>query len=308
MTEITKSTIPLTPITPIPPSKLFKKALQDENPLQIVGVINALSALLAKEAQFKALYLSGAGVANASFGLPDLGVTSLNDVLEEVRRIRSAVSLPLLVDGDTGFGSCLNIERTVQELIRAGASGVHLEDQAFPKRCGHRGGKRLISTEEMVERLKTAVKARENTIDPDFIIMARTDAISVEGVDSALERLKAYVKTGVDMVFVEAVQDIQDYQKFTQALKVPVLANMTEFGKTPITPIEDLKKMGVQMVLYPLSAFRAMNKAAMQVYEAIRKEGSQASVISSMQTREELYQLLNYYELEKRLEGNLSHE
>jgi methylisocitrate lyase len=277
----------------------FHEALKIETPLQIVGAINAYSAMLAERAGFRALYLSGAGVANASYGLPDLGITSLDNVLEDVRRITSATSLPLLVDIDTGWGSAFNIARTIQQMIKAGAAAVHIEDQVQAKRCGHRPGKALVPAEEMVDRIKAAVDAR---FDPSFVIMARTDAAANEGVAAAIERAQQYVAAGADMIFAEALITLDDYQKFTQAIKVPVLANITEFGKTPLFTVEELKSVGVQLVLYPLSAFRAMSKAALHVYETLRKDGTQKNVVDTMQTRNELYDVLNYLSYEKKLD------
>jgi methylisocitrate lyase len=273
--------------------------MQQEKPLQVVGVIHAYAALMAQKVGFRALYLSGAGVANASYGLPDLGITTQNDVLDDVRRITSASELPLLVDADTGFGTAFNIVRTVKEMIRAGAAGMHIEDQVAAKRCGHRPNKAIVSTEEMVDRIKSAADAKH---DANFVLMARTDAIAVEGIDAAIERAYAYVEAGADMIFAEAAIDLEQYRKFTAAVNVPVLANMTEFGKTPLFTRQELDEAGIRLVLYPLSAFRAMNAAALQVYQTIRGEGTQASVLSLMQTREELYQFLNYYEYENKLD------
>lgn len=276
----------------------FKQALKLEKPLQIVGVINAYNALLAKQAGFQAIYLSGAGIANAAYGLPDLGMTSLTEVVEEVRRITATVDLPLLVDGDTGWGSALNVGRTVKELIRAGAAGVHFEDQSWPKRCGHRPGKKLVSKTEMVDRIHAAVEAKT---DSHFVIVARTDALAEEGIESALDRAKAYVHAGAEILFAEAVTELTQYQQFVEAVSVPVLANITEFGKTPLFTITELKSVGVGCVLYPLSAFRAMSEAANRVYQTIRKEGSQKSRIGEMQTRTDLYQVLNYQDYESKL-------
>ena len=274
-------------------------ALEREAPLQVVGAINAYSAKLAERAGFKALYLSGAGVANASFGLPDLGITSLNDVCEDIRRIAGATELPLLVDADTGWGAAFNIARTTREFIRSGAAGMHLEDQVQAKRCGHRPGKALVSKEEMVDRLRAAVDART---EGKFVIMARTDAHAVEGQGAAVERALAYAEAGADMIFAEALATLAEYAEFTRAVKVPVLANITEFGKTPLFTVAELKGAGVGLVLYPLSAFRAMAKAAQGVYAEIRKEGTQAAVIDTMQTRAELYDVLGYHEYEKKLD------
>jgi 2-methylcitrate synthase len=267
-------------------------ALEVERPLQVVGVVSAYAALLAERAGFRALYLSGAGVANSSFGLPDLGVTNLNDVAEETRRITAASPLPLLVDGDTGFGAALGIARTVRELSRAGAAGLHLEDQVAAKRCGHRPGKELVDSAEMVDRIKAAVDARR---DESVVIMARTDAHAVEGLTAAIDRAAAYVAAGADMIFAEALTTLDEYRQFTAAVKVPVLANITEFGRTPLFTRDQLASVGVQLVLYPLSAFRAMSRSAEQVYAAIRTAGTQRDVVDRMQTRDELYQVLNYY-------------
>jgi methylisocitrate lyase len=277
----------------------LKEALAQEKPLQLVGVINACAALLAEAAGFKALYLSGAGVANC-LGLADLGITTYTEVAEEIRKIRDAVSLPLLVDGDTGWGTSLTLKRMIREFSRAGASGVHIEDQIFPKRCGHRAGKKLIVTKEMVQRIQSAVDERESD---QFLIVARTDALEPEGLESSIERAMAYQEAGADMVFVEAAHSLSDYQAFVKKLKVPVLANMTEFGKTPLFSLQELRTSGVLAVLYPLTAFRAMNKAAELVYKTIRSEGSQASLLESdrLQTRDELYSLLNYHQQEQEL-------
>jgi methylisocitrate lyase len=277
----------------------LRTAVEAERPLQVVGVINAYAALLAERAAFRALYLSGAGVANASFGVPDLGITSLNDVCEDVRRVTAVSALPLLVDADTGFGSAFNIARTTRELIRAGAAGMHLEDQVSAKRCGHRPGKALVSAAEMVDRIRAAVDARS---DRDFVIMARTDAHAVEGLASALERAAAYVAAGADMIFAEAVKTLEEYRLFVAAARVPVLANITEFGQTPLYTLTELAAAGVRLVLYPLSAFRAAAKAQVVVYEAIRREGTQKSVVPYMQTRAELYEVLGYHEYERKLD------
>lgn len=274
-------------------------ALDAERPLQVVGAINAYNALLAERAGFRALYLSGAGVANASFGLPDLGITTLNDVCEDIRRITGATHLPLLVDADTGWGAAFNIQRTVREMIRAGAAGLHLEDQVAAKRCGHRPGKELVAMEEMCDRIKSAADGRG---DPKFVIMARTDAHAVEGQKAAIERALNYVAAGADMIFAEALTTLDEYQQFTRAVKVPVLANITEFGKTPLFTTRELDAAGVRLALYPLSAFRAMSKAAEIVYAALRKTGTQQSVLDSMQTRAELYEVLNYLSYEKKLD------
>jgi methylisocitrate lyase len=270
-----------------------------ERPLQLVGTINAYAALLAEKAGFRAIYLSGAGVANASFGLPDLGMTSLNDVCEDVRRITAATQLPLLVDADTGWGSAFNIARTCRDLIRSGAGGMHLEDQVQAKRCGHRPGKALVSKEEMVDRIKAAVDART---DPEFVIVARTDAHAVEGQPAAVDRARAYAAAGADVIFAEALTSIAEYREFTRAAGLPVLANLTEFGKTPLFTTRELADAGVRLVIYPLSAFRAMSNAALAVYAAIRNEGTQKSVVDRMQTRAELYEVLGYHDYERKLD------
>ena len=277
----------------------LRAALDAERPLQLVGATTAYAALLAQSAGFRAIYLSGAGVANSSFGLPDLGMTSLNDVCEDVRRITAAATLPLLVDADTGWGGAFNIARTTRELTRAGAAGMHLEDQVSAKRCGHRPGKALVSTAEMVDRIRAAVDARR---DASFVVMARTDAHAVEGQAAALERAAAYVEAGADMIFAEALQSLAEYRGFTTRIAVPVLANLTEFGQTPLFTREELGAAGIRLVLYPLSAFRAAAKAQLLVYEAIRRQGTQAAVLPSMQTRAELYRVLGYEEYEKKLD------
>jgi methylisocitrate lyase len=277
----------------------LRAAVDAERPLQVVGTINAYSALLAERSGFRAVYLSGAGVANASFGLPDLGMTSLNDVCEDVRRITSATDLPLLVDADTGWGSAFNIAKTCADLIKSGAGGMHLEDQVAAKRCGHRPGKALVPAEEMVDRIKAAVDGRT---DPEFVIMARTDAHAVEGQQAALDRAASYVEAGADMIFAEALKTIDEYKQFTSLIRVPVLANITEFGQTPMLTVSELGSAGVRLVLYPLSAFRAMNQAALAVYGAIRKDGTQKNVLNQMQTRAELYEVLGYHEYEQKLD------
>ena len=278
----------------------FKKALQEEKPLQIVGAINANHALLAKRAGYRAIYLSGGGVAAGSLGVPDLGITTLEDVLTDVRRITGVCDLPLLVDADTGFGpSAFNIGRTVKDLIKAGAAAMHIEDQVQAKRCGHRPNKEIVSKGEMVDRIKAAVDART---DDSFQIMARTDAIANEGIDSAIDRALAYIAAGADLVFPEAITELSDYKKFAQALKKPILANITEFGLTPLFTRDELAANGVGMILYPLSAFRAMNKAAENVYETIRRDGTQSGLIDSMQSRDELYERINYHAFEKALD------
>jgi methylisocitrate lyase len=277
----------------------LRATLEAERPLQVVGTVNAFCALLAEHSGFRAIYLSGAGVANASFGLPDLGMTSLNDVCEDVRRISSATDLPLLVDADTGWGGAFNIARACAELSKAGAGGMHLEDQVATKRCGHRPGKELVAAEEMADRIKSAVDGRT---DDSFIVMARTDAHAVEGQQAALERAAKYVEAGADMIFAEALTTLDEYRQFTSAVKVPVLANLTEFGKTPLFTVQELASVGVRMVLYPLSAFRAMSRTAFEVYQTIRREGTQRNVVDRMQTRAELYDVLGYLEYEKKLD------
>jgi methylisocitrate lyase len=281
------------------PGARFRAALAAERPLQIVGTINAYSALLAQRAGFCALYLSGAGVANASHGLPDLGITTLDDVLIDARRITARVDLPLLVDIDTGWGHAFNIARTIRELSRVGVAAVHLEDQVAAKRCGHRPGKELVSADEMSDRIKAAVDAK---LDPDFFIVARTDAAANEGVSAAIARAQAYVAAGADAIFAEALTTLADYRQFTAAVSVPVLANITEFGKTPLFTLEELRQAKVAMALYPLSAFRAMNAAARDVYATLRREGTQRSVVEKMQTRAELYDVLGYEAYERKLD------
>ncbi|QTF91622.1 methylisocitrate lyase [Halomonas sp. BM-2019] len=278
----------------------LRQAIQSEKPLQIVGTINAYTAMMAERVGHKALYLSGAGVANASFGLPDLGMTSLNDVCEDIRRITGATDVPLLVDADTGWGGAFNIARTVKEMTRAGAAGFHIEDQVAQKRCGHRPNKEIVTQGEMVDRVKAAVDAR---IDDQFLIMARTDALQQEGLEAAIERAQACVEAGADAIFAEAVHTLEQYQAFTNALNVPVLANITEFGATPLFNKDELAGVGVEMVLYPLSAFRAMNKAALNVYQNILAKGDQKDVVESMQTRAELYDFLNYHSFEEKLDA-----
>jgi methylisocitrate lyase len=278
----------------------FRAALEAERPLQVVGTVNAYSALLAERAGFRALYLSGAGVANASFGLPDLGMTSLNDVCEDIRRITGATDLPLLVDADTGWGAAFNIGRTVKEMIRAGAAALHLEDQVSAKRCGHRPGKALVPAAEMCDRIRAAVDGRT---DAAFGLMARTDAHAVEGQAQAIERAQAYVEAGADMIFAEALTTLDEYRQFTAAVSVPVLANITEFGKTPLFTTAELGETGVRLVLYPLSAFRAMSKAALAVYEDLRREGTQRASLDAMQARAELYDVLGYHDYEQKLDA-----
>ena len=278
----------------------FRAALKSESPLQIIGTINANHALLAKRAGYRAIYLSGGGVAAGSLGVPDLGITTLEDVLVDVRRITAVCDLPLLVDIDTGFGpSAFNIQRTIKSLIDAGAAAVHMEDQIGAKRCGHRPNKEVVSTTEMVDRIKAAVIARGSD---SLYLIARTDAVAIEGLDSAIARAKAYIEAGADAIFAEAIRTLDDYKRFTSEIKAPVLANITEFGLTPLFTLNELKSAGIAMALYPLSAFRAMNKAAERVYEVIRKEGTQKTILSDMQTREELYDRINYYEYENSLD------
>lgn len=275
------------------------QALTQESPLQIAGTINAYSALLAKQAGFRAIYLSGAGVANASYGLPDLGMTNLADVTEDIDRITSACDLPLLVDIDTGWGSAFNIERAIKTLIRAGAAGAHLEDQVQAKRCGHRPKKEITTTDEMCDRIKAAVDAK---YDKSFVVMARTDALAIEGLEKTIERITQYVEAGADMIFFEGATDLNQYKTVTAACKVPVLANITEFGVTPLFTKEELKQAGVKLILYPLSAFRAMSKAALEVYHTIRTQGTQQMAIPIMQTRNELYEVLHYHDYEQKLD------
>ncbi|HTM62710.1 MAG TPA: methylisocitrate lyase [Burkholderiales bacterium] len=280
--------------------KAFREAVEKEKPLQVVGTINANHALLAKRAGYKAIYLSGGGVAAGSLGMPDLGISGLEDVLVDIRRITDVCDLPLLVDVDTGFGaSAFNVARTTRSLIKAGAAAMHIEDQVGAKRCGHRPGKEIVPADEMCDRIKAAVDARS---DKGFVVMARTDALASEGFDKALERMKKYADAGADMLFPEAITDLGMYKKVSAAVKAPVLANITEFGQTPLFTVEELRSAGVSIVLYPLSAFRAMNKAALNVYKTIRTEGTQKSVLATMQTREELYETINYHSYEKKLD------
>lgn len=292
-------------MTPASAGQRFRSAVEAERPLQVVGAINAYSALLAGRSGFRAIYLSGAGVANASFGLPDLGITSLNDVCEDVRRIAGATGLPLLVDADTGWGAAFGIARTTRDLVRSGAAAMHLEDQEQAKRCGHRPGKALVSRDEMVDRIRATVDART---DPAFVVMARTDAHAVEGQQAAIERAAAYVEAGADMIFAEALTTLDEYRQFTRAVPVPVLANITEFGRTPLFTVAELGEAGVRLVLYPLSAFRAMSRAAVTVYDAIRRDGSQRAVVELMQTRTELYEVLGYHEFERKLDELFSRD
>ncbi|HYN11855.1 MAG TPA: methylisocitrate lyase [Burkholderiales bacterium] len=278
----------------------FREALKQEKPLQIVGTICANHALMARRAGYKAIYLSGGGVAAGSLGMPDLGISNLEDVLTDIRRITDVCDLPLLVDVDTGFGaSAFNVARTTRSLIKAGAAAMHIEDQVGAKRCGHRPGKELVSKEEMADRIKAAVDART---DPSFVVMARTDALANEGFDSALSRALEYVDAGADMIFAEAVTELAMYRKLADAVKVPILANITEFGATPLYTTDELRSANVAMALYPLTAFRAMNKAALKVYETVRKSGTQKSLVPDMQTREELYDIIGYHAYEKKLD------
>ena len=288
------------------PGDKFRKALGEEKPLQVIGAICAYHALLAKRSGFKALYLSGGGVAAGSLGMPDLGISGLEDVLIDVRRITDICDLPLLVDVDTGFGSsAFNVSRTTRSLIKAGAAAMHMEDQVGAKRCGHRPNKELVSGAEMCDRIKAAVDGRT---DPSFVIMARSDAIANEGFEPALERMKKYVEAGADMIFPEAVTDLVQYKKVVAAVNVPVLANITEFGKTPLFTVEELRSTGVAIALYPLSAFRAMNQAALGVYKSVRKDGTQKNVVASMQSRDELYDYLNYHSYEQKLDELFTRE
>ena len=282
------------------PGEKFRQALREESPLQIVGTILAYHALLAKRSGYRAIYLSGGGVAAGSLGMPDLGISNLDDVLIDVRRITDVCDLPLLVDVDTGFGaSAFNVARTVRSLVKAGAAAMHIEDQVGAKRCGHRPGKEIVSTAEMCDRIRAAADARS---DPGFCIMARTDALASEGIERALERAARYVEAGADMIFPEAMTELAMYRRFVEAVNVPVLANITEFGQTPLFTVEELRSAGVAMALYPLSAFRAMNKAALNVYETLRRDGSQKAVVDVMQTRDELYDYLNYHAYEHKLD------
>lgn len=285
------------------PGQKFSQALTHENPLQIVGTINAYCALQAEKSGFRSIYLSGAGIANAAFGMPDLGMTSMTDVVHEIQRITHATELPLLVDADTGWGHALSIARTVKAFESAGAAALHIEDQQSAKRCGHRPGKVLVNAAEMTDRIKACVDSRRDT---SFIIMARTDALANEGVDSAIERCGQYVEAGADMIFAEAITDPEQYRRFTSAVSVPVLANMTEFGQSPLMTLEELRAVGVSMVLYPLSAFRAMSLAALNIYEGIRQDGSQQNLLEQMETRETLYETLDYLRYEKQMDDILN--
>ncbi|MEZ8093630.1 methylisocitrate lyase [Photobacterium swingsii] len=281
------------------PGKRFRHAVATNHPLQIVGAINPYCAMMAEQVGHQAIYLSGGGIANASYGLPDLGITTLNDVLEDVRRVTAASSLPLLVDIDTGFGGAFNIARTIREVEKAGAAAVHIEDQVAQKRCGHRPNKAIVSQQEMVDRIKACVDAKT---DSDFVVMARTDALAVEGMEAAIERAVACVDAGADMIFPEAINTLAQYQQFSDAIDVPILANITEFGQTPLFSGEELTECGVDMVLYPLSAFRAMNQAALNVYQHLKNDGHQRQVVDEMQTREALYQFLGYHQYEAKLD------
>ena len=281
------------------PGECFRIAVREENPLQIVGTVNAYCAKMAERVGYRALYLSGAGVANASLGLPDLGITNLHDVLCDAQRITDATHLPLLVDIDTGWGSALNIARAIRHMIKAGVAAVHIEDQVAAKRCGHRPGKQIVSRQEMIDRIKAAVDART---DKDFVLMARTDAIQAEGLNAAIDRAACYVEAGADMLFIEAVTELAHYRQFTQTISVPILANITEFGVTPLFTLEELKSVGVAMALYPLSAFRVMNQAAWELYAVLREQGTQKERLPNMQTRKTLYENLDYDDYEKKLE------
>jgi len=281
------------------PGEKFRDAMRAEKPLQLAGAVNAYTAIIAERAGFRALYLSGSGVATASYGLPDLALTTLDNVAEDVRRVTGATDLPLLVDADTGWGPAHMIARTVRELSRSGAAGLHIEDQVSAKRCGHRPGKQVVDTAEMCDRIRAAVDAKPYD---EFTVMARTDAVAVEGVDAAVERAAAYAEAGADMIFAEAVTELADYQRFKSAAGVPVLANLTEFGKTPLFTLAELRAAGVDIALYPLSAFRAMSRAAELAYRAIRSDGTQANVVDAMQTRDELYELIDYHSYERKLD------
>ena len=283
----------------VTPGTKLREAVKTEQPLQIVGAINAYHARMVERTGYRAVYLSGGGVAAGSLGVPDLGISALDDVLTDVRRITDVCSLPLLVDADTGFGGAFNIARTIRSLTKAGAAGCHIEDQVQAKRCGHRPGKQIVPSEEMVDRIKAAVDART---DPSFVIMARTDALANEGLNAALDRAAACVEAGADMIFPEAVRELEQYRAFVERIRVPVLANLTEFGATPLFTLDELRTVNVGLALYPLSAFRAANAAALRVYEAIRRDGTQRAVVDTMQTRAELYDYLDYYSYEKKLD------
>ncbi len=283
-------------------NKKLQQAMKDEQPLQMVGTINAYSALLAKNAGFKAIYLSGAGVANHSLGLPDLAMTTLNDVCEDIRRISYSCDLPLIADADTGWGNAFMVARTVKEMKKAGASGCHIEDQVASKRCGHRPGKEVVSVNEMNDRIKAAVDARDN----DFTIIARTDALAAEGLEKSIDRARAYINSGADIIFAEALTDLDQYKTFTDSINAPVLGNLTEFGMTPLYSVEEMRDAGVKIILYPLSAARSMANAAMKTYEAIKQEGTQKNQIENMQTRADLYKTLNYEDYEEKVDKALS--
>lgn len=283
----------------------FRKLVNENKPLQIVGTVNAYSAIMAEKVGHQAIYLSGGGVAASSLGVPDLGITSLSDVLEDAKRITQVTSLPLLVDADTGWGGAFNIARCVREMINSGVAAIHIEDQVSQKRCGHRPNKAIVSTNEMIDRIKSAVDAKT---DSNFVIMARTDALAIEGMQSAIDKAKAFVEAGADMIFPEALNTIEQYREFSDSLSVPILANITEFGQTPLFDKEQLSEAGVDMILYPLSAFRAMSNAALNVYEHILKDGHQNNVLESMQTREELYDFLNYHQYEIKLDELMNKE
>lgn len=285
--------------------KKLREALVEESPLQVVGTINAYSAMMAEKVGYRAIYLSGAGVANGSFGLPDLGMTSLNDVLEDVKRITGACNLPLLVDIDTGWGGAFNIARTIKEMTRSGAAGAHIEDQVAQKRCGHRPNKEIVSCEEMEDRIKAAVDAK---LDQDFLLMARTDALAVSGLQEVIDRAGRFQEAGADAIFAEAMTELSMYEKVVQSVDIPVLANITEFGSTPLYTLEELGSAGIAMALYPLSAFRAMNQAALNVYSTLRSQGTQASLIDKMQSRNDLYEFLGYHEYENKLDTLFSKE
>jgi methylisocitrate lyase len=291
--------------TPLSPGACFRNAIKEEKPLQVIGAINAYSARLAERVGFKALYISGGGVAASSLGVPDLGISTMDDVLTDVRRITDITGLPVLVDIDTGWGSAFNIGRVIRSMIKFGAAAVHIEDQVQAKRCGHRPGKAIVSKDEMVDRIKAAVDAKT---DPEFVIMARTDALAVEGLQEAIDRACACVEAGADMIFPEAVTELAMYKEFARAVKVPVLANITEFGSTPLYTVDELRGAEVSIVLYPLTAFRAMSKAALSVYNTVRREGTQKNVIDIMQTRDELYDYLDYHAFEEKLDKIFSRE
>jgi methylisocitrate lyase len=288
------------------PGTRFREAVKQERPLQVIGAINAYHALMAKRSGYRAIYLSGGGVAAGSLGLPDLGISSLDDVLTDIRRITDVCDLPLLVDVDTGFGSsAFNVARTTRSLIKFGAAAMHIEDQVGAKRCGHRPNKELVSTQEMCDRIKAAVDAKT---DSNFVVMARTDSLANEGLESAVARCLKYLEAGADMIFPEAITELSMYRKFADAVKVPILANITEFGQTPLFTVDELRSAGVAIVLYPLSAFRAMNLAAQKVYETVRKQGTQKDLVGDMQTRDKLYDFLNYHDYEKKLDQLFSRE